>query len=180
MSKYGRHLYKDVEVPTLSDFPVWKTIKLGTDLKTPDDFCSALKKLNMKIGRWGKDMLNSSAFTVSDREVEVDLVKVSVSDLGFKHGAYRPDIDVQVFEVGLRFCPAEVGPQLRLEYRDQPKREWCTVWMEPIIGSDDFFPYQFLVAEGHDELWLHGICSKDDGFWKADRCLVCIRPRGYK
>jgi hypothetical protein len=32
-------------------------------------------------------------------------------------------------------CPAEVGPALRLAYNDQPRDEWVTITMTPIVAN---------------------------------------------
>ncbi|MDO8664011.1 MAG: hypothetical protein Q7K44_00445, partial [Candidatus Liptonbacteria bacterium] len=122
--------------PIEHSFPLWKTIKLDTGLKTADDFRKALKQSGCKIGNWGNDILGNPAFTVSDTETEVDLVNVSVAELGFKNGAPRKDIYERAVSLGLELCPNEVGPQLRLQYTDQPKGEWLRIAMEPITGSD--------------------------------------------
>ena len=105
-------------------FPVWKTIKLGTGLKTADDFRQALKASGFEIGNWANDILGKPAFTAAAKETEVELVRVSVAERGFKNGATRKDIYQRAQELGLELCPNEVGPQLRLQYKDQPYNEW--------------------------------------------------------
>lgn len=157
-------------------FPIWKTIKLGTGLKTADDFSKALKQSGCKIGDWGNDILGKLAFTASDTEAEVDLVNVSVAELGFKNGATRKDIYDKTEELGLELCPNEVGPQLRLQYKDQPNGEWLRIAMEPIpdSGGDLFI---FRVAHGVDDLWLHGDNGDPDDFWDGHSRFVFVRPR---
>jgi len=120
-----------VTIPVPPEFAVWKTIKLGTGLKNADDFRKAIKKGGMRIGDWSNDILRKPAFKVSKTEIELDLVNVSVRELGFKQGAKRSDIITKALELGLQLCPSEVGPQLRLQYTDQPNGEWLLVGMDP-------------------------------------------------
>ena len=122
-------------------FKTWRTLKLGTGLKDADDFRTALTDADCSIGEWGNDILDNPAFTVSSEEVEVELVNVSVAELGFKNGATRAEIYERAKELSLDICPAEVGPQLRLQYKDQPEsewlfNEWLLIAMDPITVSD--------------------------------------------
>ncbi len=68
----------------IPQFAIWKTIKLGTELKTADDFREALGVHGMKIGSWGNDILGKPAFTASVAEVEVDLVNVPSANSAFQ------------------------------------------------------------------------------------------------
>jgi len=113
---------------------IWKTIKLGTGLKTADEFRKALKDKGFNINDWANDIFGKPAFTAAAEEVEVDLVKVTVAEL-FKKGARRDQIYERAEEIGLELCPPEVGPQLRLQYQDQPNGEWILIGMKPIAGS---------------------------------------------
>ena len=61
---------------------------------------------------------------------------LSVKELGFNDGAYYKDICTKALELGLELCPAEVGPALRLVYKDQSRGEWLRIAMEAITGSD--------------------------------------------
>jgi len=136
-------------------FSIWKTIKLGTGFKTVDDFRKALKANGHRIGDWGNDILGKPAFTMADKETEIDLVVVSNADLGFKEGAYLKDTYKRALELGLVLCPNEVGPQLRLQYTDQPMNEWLLVAMEPIKVSDGAL-LVFYVVRNDGGSWLHG------------------------
>ena len=154
---------------------VWKTIKLGTGLKTADDFRRALKDDGFNISDWASDILGKPAFKAADEDTEVDLVKVTVAELGFKNGARHNQIYERAKELGLGLCPPEVGPQLRLQYQDQPNGEWILVAMEPIVDSDGY-PYVFSVEHHDSELWLYGGWGSPDDFWAPGRRWVFCRP----
>ena len=159
---------------------VWKTwckIKLGTGLKDVDDFRKTLKKADCNIGDWGNDILGKPAFTVSSEETEVELVNVSVAELGFKAGATRADIYKRANELGLDLCPNEVGPQLRLQYKDQSKGEWLLIAMEPIAGSDGGLSVFRVERRGGGGQWLGGVDGRPVSFWGADDRWVFLRRK---
>lgn len=161
---------------TQPEFKVWKTIKLGTGLKTVEDFRKALKKGGHKIGDWGNDILGKSAFAASETEIEVELVVASVEELGFKEGATRKDIYERALSYGLELCPNEVGPQLRLQYVDQPNGEWLLVAMEPIAGSGGNL-LVFNVVRDSDDSWLYGNNGYPDHFWSGNDRWVFLRRK---
>lgn len=155
----------------------WKKIKLGTGLKDADDFRKALKKADCNIGDWGNDILGKPAFTVSPKETEVELVVVSVAELGFKDGATRADIYKRANELGLDLCPNEVGPQLRLQYKDQPKGEWLLIGMEPITDSGGDLRVFSVWRGGGGKQWLLGGDGGPGSFWSAGRRWVFLRRK---
>lgn len=161
-----------VKVPSdgKTTFNVWKTIKLGTH-KNADALRKALKKADFKIVDWANDILSKSAFTVASAEEEIQLVNLSVAELGFKDGATYENICSKAKELGLELCPNEVGPQLRLQYKDQPKGEYLRIAMEPITDSDGDLVI-FDVDHDDDGLWLDGNFGFSDRFWFADRRFV--------
>ena len=68
-----------------------------------------------------------------------------------KQGIGRILIDVTVLkakELGLELCPAEAGPALRLQLKDQPMGDWFTVAMEPL---SDAYRYPELWYVNRDE-----------------------------
>jgi len=143
-------------------FPVWKTIQFGTGLNSADDFRQALKGAGCNISNWANDILGKPDFTVAEEKKELNLVIKSVRDLGFPKGATTRQIYERATSQGLGLCPAEVGPQLRLQYTDQPKGEWLLIAMEPIKDSDGD-PVVFAVGrrDGGD-FWL-GTVYDDPG-----------------
>ena len=155
---------------------VWKTIKLGTGFRTADDFRKALKGNGFNIGDWANDILGKPAFMVATEETEVDLVKVTVAELGFKKGARRDQIYERAKELGLELCSPEVGPQLRLQYRGQPNGEWVLIGMEPIADSDGHLSV-FGVERDDSGLWLDGRWGGPDCVWDPDGRLVFCLPR---
>ena len=168
-----------VKPVTPSEFKVFKTIKLGTGLKTADDFHKSFKDNGFRIGDWGvNDILGKPAFTVATEETELDLVVVSVAELGFKNGATSEQIYARAKELGLDLCPAEVGPQLRLQYKDQPNGEWLIVAMEPITVSDGDLKLLFIVRRRSDsDLWLSSYHAEPGRVWSADGRFVFSRRK---
>ncbi|MDE2021753.1 MAG: hypothetical protein KGI71_02415 [Patescibacteria group bacterium] len=155
------------------DMTVWKTIKLGT-CKSPDEYRKALKKAGRRIGDWGNDILGKT--DCAQEETEVDLVVLSVKELGFENGAQYKDICAKGVEMGLELCHAEVGPALRLAYGDQPRGEWLRIAMEAITDSDG---NRDIFAVGHDidRLWLYGNYGHPESFWNADYRFVFLRRK---
>ena len=160
------------------EFKTWRMIKLGTGLRTADDFRSAHKRADMKIGDYANDMLGKSAFTASETEQQVELVVASVAELGFKKGARFDQICGRARELGLELCPNEVGPQLRLQYTDQPMNEWLLVAMEPIFDSDGYRS-GWRVGRGGGGLWLDGtgVCFHPGSVWDHDDRFVFVRRK---
>jgi hypothetical protein len=155
----------------------WRTLKLGTGLKTAADFRKALKTADCNIGEWGNNILGQPAFTVADKETEVELVIASGTDLGFKGSATRADIYKRAQELGLDLCPNEVGPQLRLQYTDQPNGEWLLIAMEPITGSDGDLVVFRVSRDDDGEQWLLGRYGRPDIVWLAGNRWVFLRRK---
>lgn len=161
---------------TAKVWKTWKTIQLGTGLQTADDFRKEVVKAGMKISDWANDILGKPAFTATTSETEVELVVASVAELGFKDGATRKDIYVRAQEFGLDLCPPEVGPQLRLQYTDQPKGEWLVIAMEPITVSDGYLGL-FRVRHDEDVRWLRAVNGGPDDFWYGSHRFVFLRRK---
>ena len=159
-----------------TSLPIWKTIKLGTGPKTVKDFRRALEKDGCRVSDWVTDLLGKPAFSVAKEQIEVDLVKVTVAELGFPNGATVHDIYEAAFKLDLVRCPNEVGPQLRLQYLDQPMGEWILVGMDPIAGSGGYLGVFRAVHDG-DGRWLNGFSGHSGGVCDDDDSWVFVLPR---
>ena len=157
-------------------FPVWKTVLLGTGLRTADDFRLALRNGGHQISPWANDLLGKHVFKASEIEMEVDLVSATVAELGFPNGATRENIYKRAQELGLRLCPPEVGPQLRLQYTDQPLGEWLLIGMKPITDSDGSLKV-FSVELDADGSWLDSHYARLGRVWRGSYRWVFVRGK---
>lgn len=167
------------EIP--SDPKVWKRITIGTGIDA-DGYRKAIKgkkvgNKNMDIGNYANDILGKTAFAVVTEEIELDLVVVSVAELGFKNGAKMKDIYDLAREKGLQLCPNQVGPELRLQYEDQPNGEWLVIGMEEPIADSDGDLRVFYVEHHDDGLWLYARFGDPGCVWDSHDRFVFVLPR---
>ncbi len=158
-------------------FPVWKTIKLGTGLKSADEFRGALESNGFRIGDLANDILGRPAFIAATKEIEVDLYVLTAAELtGKSKGGTTVEIFAGAARLGFQMCPAEVGPQLRLQYKDQPEREQLFIGMESVADSFRYL-HVFLVEHDDSSLWLSGDGGDPGTFWDGhDRWVFLRRP----
>ena len=158
------------------DLKIFKTINLGTGLKTADDFRKSLRDSGNKVSSEANGILGNPAFTVAVKKIRIDLVIKSVGEIGFKGGATRKQIYGRANELGLDLCPAEVGPQLRLQYKDQPEEEHLIVAMNPIAVSGGALGL-FGVGRRGSGLWLRSYYGGPGLIWGADFRFVFARRK---
>ena len=109
-------------------------IKLGTGLKSADDFKDAIVDKGFKIYLRRSDM----DISVSDQEINLELFIVNIPELELKgeiltiENIYKKTKD----KFNLDVCPLEVGLQLRIQYENQPLGEWLVIATELIRNSD--------------------------------------------
>jgi len=167
------------KVVKVTSFNVWKTIKIGI-YKNVSVLRKALKKTFIKINEWGAKILSDPTFTVSLKEEEIQLMNVSPSELGFRNGATYSNIIAKAKKLGFELCPPEVGPQLRLQYLDQPKNEWLYIAMKPIVGSYGKLGI-FGVGHGSESLCLCDNIVSSNYIWYArHRLIFCLPKHGRK
>jgi hypothetical protein len=147
--------------------PVWKTITVGT-FENSFALRNALDAVGCGIGDQAGEILARPAFTLSATKTDVGLIAVSAAELGFQTDtASLADIYARARQLGFGLAAAEVAPQLRLQYFDQPIGEFLIIGMEPIkTWTGD--PVILTVANGGAGLILIG----QDGSADAEISVV--------
>jgi hypothetical protein len=123
---------REVNVDKPAHFQVWRTITLGS-YKGVDAYRDALDIAKIKIGDSADEVLGRPAFPYARTQTGVELAVLSAADLGVESDrASLAEVYQRARQAGLELCPAEVGPQLRLDYRNQPLGEALDIAMDPV------------------------------------------------
>lgn len=169
-----KDLEQQIEITEHPEFPE-EAIKMEITIggKTKEELIKEMEKNKISISQIGKSMMNNPEFTISQKSEHINLVRISVKDLGFPKGATATEIYKKAQKLGLELCPVEVGPQLRLQYKDQPKGECVAVGMKPITnpgGSLVFLVWRNL--KGELELGFGNVIS--DSHWDISTYFVFV------
>ena len=143
-----------------------QNLETDPDINSPKSAEEAMERKNIYRSDWGKDILYKTEF--SQEKQNYDLVRFTVSQLGFPSGATTQEIYDKAEKLGLELCPAEVGPHLRLQY---PGKEWMLIAMKQITGRRDC-PCVFTLDTGGAQLGLYGYGAEPGHRWDADDKFV--------
>jgi len=114
--------------------PIWRMITLGAHTGV-EAYRDALDAAGVKVGVSADEIVGRPAFAYATMTLGVELAIVSVAELGLEaEASAQSEIYARAKRIGLELCPAEVGPRLRLDYRDQPLGEALDVAMEPVAN----------------------------------------------
>ena len=114
------------------DIAPWKTITIGT-FAGSITLRNALDGMGCNVGGQAAEILARPAFTVSSQALQVELVTVSPAQLGLTSDTVTlANVYARARQLGFEIAAAEIGPQLRIQYLDQPMGEFLTIGMEPI------------------------------------------------
>jgi hypothetical protein len=123
---------REVNVDNPAHFQIWRTITLGS-YRGVDAYRDGLDSAKIKIGDSADEILGRPAFPYARTKTDVELAVLSAADLGVESDqASIAEVYQRARQAGLELCPAEVGPQLRLDYRNQPLGEALDIAMEPV------------------------------------------------
>lgn len=173
------HLYPDC--PTIT-----RTVVVGGMTKA--ELLEALQRHAIAMNESGERLFASDHFTTAAARSAVTTVELTVRDLGFPRGATIAAIYGSAAARGLGLCPLELGPHLRLQYRDQPEGAWdqpvrrhqapfgsITIASEQLT-DDDAFPKGFYLRRIHGVLWLRGYHSGPEHVWEPDDHFIFRQP----
>ena len=115
--------------------------------------------------------MRNREFEVEKNPRKLALVRLTISTLGFERGATTDEIYAKAQSLGLELCPAEVGPSLRLKYKDQPLYEWLFIGMKQVADSGGG-PDVFILDHDGDGLWLDDYWAYPDSRWYSGHGFV--------
>ena len=161
---------------TAKVFPTWTTIHLGTwkDVRTA---FRAMQRARVRVDGYAREMIENWKFTLTAQLERIELVKVRTFDLDCPACAtFR-----QIYEAALRcqliLCSADVGPQLRVQYRESaPGIDPLRVAMSSLPDARSEHFRIFSVERPDDSgYWLKGVQCDEDYVWPADTRWVFRR-----
>jgi len=178
----------EAEMGGKSEQEILKELESRKQLKVDD-------RDKIYIYDYAKDMLESEDFVRSlyrnpddpkekwelkDKE-QIKFVKLKVRDLGFSNNVTIKEIYERAEDFGLELCPAETGPQIRLNYdkifnKEQPKGESFSIAMKEISDRDGDQNVFSVYRNGDGESWLNGRWAWSGSVWDPDHEFV-FRPR---
>ena len=142
------------------DFTADFTITLGTH-RSGADLLETLVEEKCRLSVWSRQALENPDFPVAAAEITVDIVVVSMRELGFAEGEFATldTIYDRAKQMGLETCSVEAAAQLRLQFLDQPN--WTTggrlgsffVASEPFVLTREGLPKIFSVVR--DDRYPH-------------------------
>lgn len=157
-------------------FRTLATIKIGTGLRTADDFQRVSDEKGLKIDLWAVDVLKQPEFEVTAEETEIDLVEASLHQLGFKSRAQLQQVFDRILELGYEFCPAEVGPQLHIQYLPKRVDELWHMAMVPFTDSAGSCAIFSIERQGNLYV-LHCDTGLSSSVWEINDRFVFVKPR---
>jgi uncharacterized protein YjiS (DUF1127 family) len=156
------------------DVPVWKKITVGT-FSNSFALRNALNALGCGVGDAAGEIIARPAFTLSDTKTDLELFTVSAAELGFQtETASLGQLYARAQQLGFGLAPAEIAPQLRLQYLDQPIGEFLIIGMEP-IKTWNGEPVILTVANGGAGLILIGQDGRADAEIFVGSLFVFVR-----
>ena len=163
--------------PTALETPIWKTITVGGS-KRVNAIREALETApcHMAIGDDADEILGRPAFPFIKTPRELDLVVLSVSELGFDDQASLHDIYARAVALGFELCPAEVGPALRLDYLDQPLGSSLHIAMKPVARYNGAL-VDFTLDNNDGALLLLGGDARPNRMLPGVQRFIFVRPR---
>lgn len=156
-------------------FKAWMTIKVGTH-KYPDVLQCKIISSDCVISSGAKSLMGRESYTLVTEEMEMHLVKISARELGFTRKAFLKDVCDGALKQGLWGCYADVGPELRWQYKGQPQEEVLRVTSLGRIADKKGWSRNFVVLNHCGIEYLDSLPGRDDTEIEPDDLLVFWRP----
>ncbi|MGG1791939.1 helicase [Bacillus mycoides] len=169
---------------------ITRTVEVGG--LTKSQLIQKLQQYSILMNEYGERLLADDKFTTSNTKYSLQTVELTVIDLGFPDGANTAQLFKRASELGLELCPLELGPQLRLEYLEQPEGYFgnasqqhqapsgsITIASE-ILTKDDDFPKGFYLRQINGVFWLRGYIADHLHVWKPEDHFIFVKQKNFK
>ena len=163
---------------------ITRTVEVGG--LTKSQLIQKLQQYSILMNEYGEKLFTDDKFTTSNKKYSLQTVELTVGDLGFPDGANTDRIFKRAEDLGLKLCPLELGPHLRMEYLDQTEGysgDYLQQQQAPsgsitiaseILAEDDNFPKGFYLRRINGVLWLRGYCADHLHVWNPnDHFIFC-------
>lgn len=123
-----------------TEFDVFKEISIGGLRK--EHLLRQLFEAGIQFTPYADTLFDHFQFSPSSKAEKVNLVKVTLSDLGLEDTFTFEEFSSRASMLGLKLCPLYLAAFLRLEYLDQPEGPYLTVASHK-PSEDENFPNGF-------------------------------------
>lgn len=139
------------------------TYELATDtsIQSSEQAKAKLESQGIWKNEYTEDLLDKTEYSKESKTYK--LVQFTVGQLGFPQGATTDQIYAKAQELGLKLCPAEVGPQLRLSYSG---KDWKLIAMKQISGRHGY-PSVFILDSDGSKLGLYARLASPSYLWRS-------------
>jgi hypothetical protein len=159
----------------------WRTFLIGGVSKK-----ALLKRVEagFTVSDYAKSLVNNRAFTTLDKEEAIDTIVLTPADFGYTRNPTATELlDPTRLEWSeqnaerlnghvVELLPAEAGPHIRDQYKDQPNGEVLWIAMERISDSHGY-PYVFAVERDSDgRQWLNAFWTYPGHQWHLGYRIV--------
>ena len=147
-----------------------------------------LAAASVRLNRIGEELFTDQRFQTSAASKLVNVQVVSAADFGFADGATFSQLADAAAARGLKLCPLELAPHMRLQFPDQAESPEdpdartgraplgaITVASEP-PGVEELVPWGFYLCRYGDDLWLRGYRCSSGHIWSPEDLFIFIRP----
>lgn len=169
----------------MTPFP--STVRIGGTGKS--QLLRALRERGVALNEAAEALFGDDRFVISEQTRVVDIVLVSVRELGLDGGATHAELTARARERRWVECPLELGAHLRLELVEQPAAVDAhpatrgvappgaiTVASAPLDDSDET-PKGFYLRRVGDVPWLRGYWSWPGHVFGPEDVFVFERAR---
>jgi hypothetical protein len=163
-----------------------RTVRVGG--KSKPELLAELQRNGIQLNDYARNLFAHNGFTTSPVASTIATVELAVRNLGYSQGATMVQLHERAADLGLRLCPLELGPYLRLLLLDQPEGHLghppsrhqappgsITVASRQLSDDHDT-PKGFYLRRIDGVLWLRGYRSAPDDIWSPEDRLVFCRP----